>query len=87
VHALCAAFVLRDLQVVSLHEMTLLHDIALAAAGRLARILALFDLSYHELEGLLDILVVSSAGLGPGTLEFCGEGAAVFGGDLTLLGT
>jgi hypothetical protein len=34
----------------------------------------------------LYVLVVARRGFGPGALELCGEGAAVFGGDLALFG-
>lgn len=63
-----------------------LHDYALVAAGGLTRVLALLHLANHEVKGLLHVLVVAGRGLCPGALEFLGEGAAVFGGDLALLG-
>lgn len=62
------------------------HDKALAAGGRLIRILRLFDLCDEELKGLVDVLVVAGAGLGPATVVSVGELLAVVGRDLALLG-
>jgi hypothetical protein len=63
-----------------------LHDIALASASRLTRVLAPLDLGHHELKGLEYILVVACTSFGPRTLELFGEGFAVFGRDLSLFG-
>lgn len=63
-----------------------LHDDALISAGGLARVLAPLHLGDHQVEGFLDVLVVPGAGLGPGALEFFGEGFSVFGRDLALCG-
>lgn len=62
------------------------HNIALAAGGRLIRVLRLFDLCNEELEGLVDVLVVASAGLGPAAVVLVGQLLAVLGRDLALLG-
>jgi hypothetical protein len=64
-----------------------LHDSALAPASGLTRILAPLYLGDHELKSLEYVLVVASARLGPRAFELFGEGFAVFGCDLTLLGT
>jgi hypothetical protein len=64
-----------------------LHDNTLAPASRLTRILAPLHLPNNKLKRLEHILIITGAGLSPRTLEFFGEGFAVFGGDLTLFGT
>ena len=63
-----------------------LHDSALASTRRLTRVLAPLHLGNHELKRLEHVLVVARAGLGPRALELFGEGFAVFGRDLALLG-
>jgi hypothetical protein len=64
-----------------------LHDRTLVAACGFAWILALLDFGNHVFERSLHILVVSGAGLSPGALELFSESFAVFGCDLTLLGS
>ena len=63
-----------------------LHDSALAATRGLTRVLAPLHLGNHELERLEHVLVVARARLGPRALELLGEGFAVLGRDLALLG-
>lgn len=65
---------------------TPLHDLTLASASRLTRVLALFYLGNEQLKCLCDVLVVARAAFGPRAFEFFGEGSAVFGRDLALLG-
>lgn len=65
----------------------LLHDIALAPARGLTRILTLLHFLDHELEGLEHVLVVSSRGFGPCAFELCGECLAILRSDLALFGT
>lgn len=62
------------------------HDNALAAGGRLIRILRLFDLCDEQLKSLVDVLVVAGAGLGPAAVVLFGKLLAVVGRDLALLG-
>lgn len=69
------------------HLRLLLHQNAIALSWCLAGVLRLFDLSNQEFEGLADVLVVSCARLGPAALYLLGELLAVFGGDLSLLGS
>lgn len=62
------------------------HDTALAAGGRLIRVLRLFDLCNEELKGLVDILVVAGTGLRPAAVVLFGDLLAILGRDLALLG-
>ena len=63
-----------------------LHDSTLGIPlFRLARLLALLDLSNHSFESLADILVVARAGLGEAAAQLFGELLAVCEGDLALL--
>ena len=61
-----------------------LHDMALAPACRLARILTLLNLSNHQLKRFLHVLVVSRAGLGPTAVELGLKSLALLGRDLAL---
>ena len=65
-----------------------LHDLTptLAASG-LTRVLARLHLLDQELEGFFDVLIIPRTGLCPAALELLRKLLAVFGGDLTLLGT
>jgi len=63
-----------------------LHYCTLAAAGGLTRVLRTLHLGNHELKSLLYVFIVARASFCPRALEFCCEGAAVFGGNLTLFG-
>lgn len=67
-------------------RIKLLHDDAFAASSRLTRILAALHLADDQLETLNHVLVVAGRCLCPCALELFGEGAAVFGGNLALLG-
>lgn len=62
------------------------HHSALAAGGRLIRVLRLFDLCDEELESLVYVLVVASACLGPAAVVLVRQLLAVLGRDLALLG-
>ena len=64
-----------------------LHDSTLGIPlFRLARLLALLDLSNHSFESFADILVVARAGLREAAAQLFGELLAVGEGDLALLG-
>jgi hypothetical protein len=64
-----------------------LHDMTLASASGLTRVLAPLHLANDKLKCLEDVLVVARARFGPGALELFGEGFAIFGCNLALLGT
>lgn len=66
--------------------MPISHEHALAAVGRLARVLRLFDLADEQLKGARHVLVVPRAGLGPGALVLVGHRLALLGRHLPLLG-
>lgn len=66
--------------------MTSSHNTALAAGGRLIRVLRLLDLSNEQLKGLANILVVTGTALRPGAIVLLGQLLSVLGGDLSLLG-
>jgi hypothetical protein len=83
VKAFGAGLILKRLQI----SQTSLHDMTLASASRLTRVLAPLHLANDELKCLEDVLVVARARFGPGALELFGKGLAILGCDLALLGT
>jgi hypothetical protein len=66
---------------------TRLHDDTVLALFGLTSFLALLDLGDHTLEGLADVLIESGACFSPATAELFSQFTAIFGFDLTLLGT
>lgn len=68
-------------------SVTNLHDMTLSASSGLTGVLTLLHFSDHEIEGLLNILVVSCARFGPRALQLLGERLAVLGLYLTLFGS
>lgn len=78
------------IQAISMARRTgrrLLHENALAALGRLARVLGLLDLGDQQLKGLSYVLVVPRACLRPAALNLLCYSLALLGGDLSLFGT
>lgn len=62
------------------------HQYALATGGRLIRVLRLFDLCDEKIKAPANVLVIASAGFGPGTIVLLGQLLPIICGDLALLG-
>ena len=63
-----------------------LHQVTVALLWRLAWVLRLFDLLYHQLKSLADVLVVPRARFGPAALQLLCYLLALLRTDLPLLG-
>lgn len=62
------------------------HQYALAAGGRLIRVLRLFDLCDEKIKAPANVLVIASAGFGPGAIVLLRQLLPIICADLALLG-
>lgn len=62
------------------------HHQALATSGRLIRVLSLFDLCDEKIKAPANVLVIASAGFGPGAIVLLRQLLSIICADLALLG-